>query len=56
MAFKSIGKYEILDEIGSGSMGTIYRARDTVLDRDVALKVLRTGPDLDPELKERFYR
>jgi hypothetical protein len=51
-----IGKYEVIAEIGSGSMGTIYEARDPMLDRAVALKVLRSGPDLDPELKERFYR
>jgi serine/threonine protein kinase len=53
---KRIGKYEVIGEIGTGSMGTIYRARDQVLDRAVALKVLRAGSGLDPELKERFYR
>ncbi len=37
-------------------MGTIYRARDQVLDRAVALKVLRADTELDSELKERFYR
>jgi tRNA A-37 threonylcarbamoyl transferase component Bud32 len=53
---KLIGKYEVIAEIGTGSMGAIYQARDQVLDRIVALKVLRTDTDLDPELKERFYR
>src|SRR5262245_40039176 len=53
---KPIGKYEVIAEIGTGGMGTIYRARDQVLDREVALKVLRTDGDLDPEIKERFYR
>src|SRR3981081_1606903 len=53
---KAIGKYEVIGEIGTGSMGTIYRARDQVLDRAVALKVLQAGSGLDPELKERFYR
>ncbi len=53
----TIGKYEALEEIGSGSMGTIWRARDTVLDRPVALKVLKKmGTDLDSTLRERFYR
>src|SRR5437667_6618221 len=53
---KPIGKYEVIAEIGTGAMGTIYRARDSVLDREVALKVLRTDADLDLELKERFHR
>ncbi|MGH9657236.1 MAG: serine/threonine-protein kinase, partial [Bryobacteraceae bacterium] len=53
---RSIGKYEVFEQIGSGSMGTIFRARDRMLDRPVALKTLRTSRDLDPELKERFYR
>src|ERR1700724_292472 len=53
---RPIGKYEVIDEIGTGSMGTIYRARDQVLDRAVALKVLRADTELDSELKERFYR
>src|SRR5437868_11779843 len=53
---KPIGKYEVMAEIGSGAMGTIYRARDRVLDRELALKVLRSGAEMDPELKERFYR
>jgi tetratricopeptide (TPR) repeat protein len=51
-----IGKYEVIAEIGAGSVGAIFRARDQALDREVALKVLRTDADLDPELKERFYR
>ncbi len=53
---QSIGKYQVIAEIGSGSMGTIYQAHDTVLDRSVALKVLSPEAGLDPELKERFYR
>ena len=53
---KSLGKYDLLDKLGEGSMGMIYRARDQVLDRDVALKTLSTGAVKDAELLERFYR
>jgi serine/threonine protein kinase len=52
----TLGKYEILAELGTGSMGIIYRARDTILDREVALKTFAQAGSLDPELKERFYR
>lgn len=51
-----IKKYETGDLIGRGAMGSVYRARDIVLEREVALKILHTGPTPDPELKERFYR
>lgn len=52
----TLGRYEVLGELGTGSMGTIYRGRDAVLDRDVALKTIARAGSLDPELKERFYR
>ena len=51
-----IGSYEVLAPLGAGGMGEVYRARDTKLNRDVALKVL---PDLvanDPERMARFQR
>jgi serine/threonine-protein kinase len=52
----SLGRYEIIEKIGSGSMGTVYRAKDSALDREVALKTIRTGAEVEPELRERFYR
>ncbi len=51
-----VGPYEITGAIGAGGMGEVYRARDTKLDRDVAIKIL---PDLfadDPERLARFER
>ena len=40
MVGKSLGHYEILDPLGSGGMGDVYRAHDSSLNRDVAIKVL----------------
>src|ERR1700722_1671991 len=50
------GKYEILSTLGPGSMGTVHVALDTLLQRRVALKVIRAGSSVDPEIRERFYR
>lgn len=50
------GRYELLDQLGTGSMGTVYSGRDTLLDRLVALKTIRTGVTVEPEIRERFYR
>ena len=52
---KTIGDYEILEEIGHGGMGTLYRARDPRIGRDLAIKLLRGGME-DPEMRERFVR
>jgi hypothetical protein len=51
-----LGSYEIISAIGAGGMGDVYRARDTKLARDVALKVLPTEFALDPERLARFRR
>src|SRR5437588_4969709 len=50
------GPYEILSAIGAGGMGEVYRARDTTLNRDVALKILPSTFALDPERLARFRR
>jgi serine/threonine protein kinase len=51
-----LGKYEVLEQIGSGSMGVLLHARDTILGREVALKQMRRGPNVDPQIRERFLR
>jgi len=51
-----IGPYEVLSAIGAGGMGEVYRARDTKLDRDVAIKVLPKAFATDPERIARFQR
>jgi eukaryotic-like serine/threonine-protein kinase len=53
-AGKRLGPYEIVALIGSGGMGDVYRARDTRLGRDVALKVLAASSSADPNAVQRF--
>ena len=53
---KRLGPYEILSAIGAGGMGEVYRAKDTRLDRIVAIKVLPPHLADSPELRERFER
>ena len=51
-----LGAYEILDLLGAGGMGEVYRARDTRLDRTVAVKVLQGHLSVSPETRQRFER
>ncbi len=52
----TIGSYQVTAKIGEGGMGEVYRARDTTLDRDVAIKVLPDAFASDPERLARFER
>ena len=53
---KRLGPYEILSAVGAGGMGEVYRAKDTRLDRIVAIKVLPDHLSSKPDLRERFER
>ena len=53
---RRLGPYEILSALGAGGMGEVYRARDTKLNRDVAIKVLPDFFASDPERLARFTR
>src|SRR6266536_5233079 len=55
-AGSKLGPYEILTAIGAGGMGEVYSARDTRLDRSVAIKVLPTHLSANVEAKQRFDR
>ena len=51
-----LGKYEIISEIGRGAMGAVYKARDPLIDRLVALKTITGGPSAQSNLLDRFYQ
>src|SRR5262245_18427379 len=51
-----IGKYDIVKPLGKGAMGIVYLTHDTILERDVALKVMVSQIADDPELNQRFIR
>ena len=52
---KKLGKFEIISKVGQGAMGVVYKARDPLIDRIVALKTLTTGVSEDSTLLKRFY-
>ena len=51
-----LGSYEVLGPLGAGGMGEVYRARDTKLNRDVAIKLLLPAVAADPDRLARFQR
>ncbi len=52
----TLGPYSVTAKIGQGGMGEVYRARDTTLDRDVAIKILPEAFATDPDRLARFQR
>ena len=56
MPVNKLGKYELIQELGRGAMGIVYRARDPIINRLVALKTIIKGVAQDPDLLQRFYR
>src|SRR3984885_9441928 len=53
---KKLGKYDVLDIVGRGGMGIVYKATDPGIGRVVAIKMVTGGFGDDPELLKRFYR
>jgi len=56
MPDRTLSHYELLEEIGKGGMGVVYKARDTRLDRFVAIKLLPPDKMSDPDRKRRFVQ
>jgi len=56
MIGQTLGHYQIIEKLGQGGMGVVYKARDTHLDRFVAIKVLPAAKVSDPDRKRRFVQ
>ena len=56
MDIERIGKYQVLEEIGRGTMGRVYKAHDPVLNRFVAIKTMSASVDAGDEMHKRFHR
>jgi hypothetical protein len=52
----TIGRYEVIERVGRGGMGLLYRGRDPILDREVAIKVMAGDFSADESARTRFYR
>jgi serine/threonine-protein kinase len=55
-ALQRIGRYELIEKIGRGGMGVVYRGKDTVIGRAVAVKMLISDIDVSDETRQRFFR
>src|SRR5262245_48768086 len=56
VGLERIGRYHILERLGKGAMGVVYSARDDMMEREVAIKVLMADFEGEPEIRARFLR
>ena len=56
MVGRTLSHYKVLERLGGGGMGVVYRAKDTRLDRMAAIKVLRDDAVADPSRRKRFIQ
>ena len=53
---QTIGRYQLQEKLGQGGMGVVYRAFDSLIERVVAIKVISSPIEPNPEMRERFFR